>query len=172
MTVPIPNITDEENKAARIIELLSKAARASFGTDAPLSETSDALAECRALIDGDADIEWICTAIFQSACAQQLNLGDDARARRKDAEVYFLQRQDGLIKIGYSQDAKVRASQLHGPIGQRLRLLATMPGGCEKEAELHKRFARHRVRGEWFNPSPEITDFINSLPLQPSLLPN
>lgn len=33
-------------------------------------------------------------------------------------------------------------------------------------AQLHERFAEHRVRGEWFRLVPEIVAYINSLPAQ------
>jgi hypothetical protein len=41
-------------------------------------------------------------------------------------------------------------------------ILAVLPG-ADRERQLHKRFAVHRVRGEWFRQDPEILTFIDSL---------
>jgi hypothetical protein len=43
-----------------------------------------------------------------------------------------------------------------------LEILAVLPG-ADRERQLHKRFAVHRVRGEWFRQDPEILTFIDSL---------
>lgn len=72
--------------------------------------------------------------------------------------VYFGAR-DGLIKIGTSTQLNVRASVLG------IGVLATEPGGYRRENELHRKFAHLRIteRGEWFEPGPELLDYIESL---------
>lgn len=41
-----------------------------------------------------------------------------------------------------------------------IHLLGTMPGGKQIESELHHKFSRERIRGEWFNPSVELLAYI------------
>lgn len=76
--------------------------------------------------------------------------------------IYFIQDTSVLnIKIGFTggnPEDRRAALQTGSPIG--LVLLGTTPGGKEKEAELHQRFASARVHGEWFKPVPELLQFI------------
>jgi len=53
-----------------------------------------------------------------------------------------------------------------------LEIIHTMPGNqyggdsatVVSEAGLHRRFKKHRVRGEWFRWCPEIEEFIKPKP--------
>lgn len=75
--------------------------------------------------------------------------------RAREATVYYVQRGDGLIKIGFSSVPRQRVANLrreHGP----LELLATHKGGRDAEQVQHRRFDRLRVTGEWFRPEPEL----------------
>jgi len=74
--------------------------------------------------------------------------------------VYFIRRPDGLIKIGFSKDPQSRRSALAGQSGVMLEMLATKPGDRSEEQALHRRFAAHRVTGEWFRPAPELCEYI------------
>lgn len=73
--------------------------------------------------------------------------------------VYFLQDEDGFVKIGHAQDVKARVAVLQTASRQTLRLLGAMPGGRREEAALHRRFAPTRARGEWFAPTPTLLVF-------------
>lgn len=79
-----------------------------------------------------------------------------------DVVVYFIQRGDGPIKIGYSKNPKGRLSALQTGIPERLTLLGVVPGGKAREQELHREFGRTRIQGEWFHPSPSLLDFIRA----------
>lgn len=94
--------------------------------------------------------------------------------------VYFIS-DDTLVKIGYTDgSARERLAALQTGNGNPLRVLAECPKwGIEKERELHQQFASDRVRGEWFNLSPDLIKLINGLnrqafisqqPQQPSVL--
>lgn len=84
--------------------------------------------------------------------------------RRRIAGVYFIrQGDDGYIKIGYSEHIKKRLRGLQGASPVKLQLLATMNGTTKDEQDLHKRFKSYRKMGEWFEPVPELLDFINRL---------
>lgn len=75
--------------------------------------------------------------------------------------IYFIQSEDGgPIKIGFSEDPKTRlvALQTHNPA--KLQILSVIEGSSDDETRLHKKFADHKVQGEWFRPHRSILDFI------------
>lgn len=78
--------------------------------------------------------------------------------------VYFITDGVGHVKIGYTVDvsARVRELQVGNPFP--LSVIAAVKGGAQLERELHRRFAEHRMCGEWFKLAPEIVDYIASLP--------
>lgn len=78
--------------------------------------------------------------------------------------VYFLRRQDGAIKIGYSAQPRVRLATLRGEHGE-LDVLALTPGGRDLEASLHERFPEARIgRTEWFAPCEALVALVRDLP--------
>jgi hypothetical protein len=80
--------------------------------------------------------------------------------------VYFMRVRrdhDPRIKIGYAEDVKARAASVEYEIGERVEILGVMPGMKAEETALHRRFASTRIdRTEFFRPSPELTDFIDT----------
>lgn len=73
----------------------------------------------------------------------------------KPTTIYFVQRTDGLIKIGITKNLKRRLPQIskaHGP----LVVLRSERGGKSEEARLHLRLASFNQFGEWFAPVPEV----------------
>jgi hypothetical protein len=84
------------------------------------------------------------------------------KAALKTTCVYFIEAA-GLVKIGYTQDLRMRMAGLQTGSPARLTLLATIPGDKSKEAELHIRFASDRKHGEWFEFSAAIKAFLENL---------
>lgn len=77
--------------------------------------------------------------------------------------IYFAQAGDGgAIKIGSSRNAQRRVLSLGNAAHEDISLLGVMSGGTADEFTLHKKFAAHRIRREWFHPAPELLDFIKS----------
>lgn len=72
--------------------------------------------------------------------------------------VYFVQvGARGPIKIGSARNVYYRFKDLQTANHQELRLLgAVVDWGVEEERALHARFAKHRVRGEWFRPDADL----------------
>lgn len=67
------------------------------------------------------------------------------------------------IKIGISDKPLRRVfDDLHCD-----ELLGVEIGGGDREAALHRQFAHCRVRGEWFEATPDLIAYIASLPSDP-----
>lgn len=82
--------------------------------------------------------------------------------RRQAARVYFIQDGDA-VNIGHSVSPERRMAGI--TTCRELRLLLMIPGGPARERELHKKFAKFRVKGEWFQLAPPILDFIENAKL-------
>lgn len=71
----------------------------------------------------------------------------------KRAHVYFIATAD-KIKIGVAFDPLKRLRGLQTGNPEKLELIATFRGGLALEGEIHAKYARHRVHGEWFHRAP------------------
>ena len=89
-----------------------------------------------------------------------LETSEDKRNRlARTQRVYFIS--DGeLVKIGVSVDPFSRLAELQVANGRPLVLLGDIPGGTKIERALHKRFARLRRGGEWFEAASSLLDYI------------
>lgn len=76
--------------------------------------------------------------------------------------IYFVQSEDGFIKIGCSQNVKSRFRTIQGDNHMKIKLIGKMKGGYDLEAKLHRKFKKFRKRGEWFHPAPELIGYIAS----------
>jgi len=79
--------------------------------------------------------------------------------------VYFITaRCLGLGKIGFAKNPwnRLLKMQVDSPVA--LSLERAFDGGLDHERELHRQFACDRVRGEWFNISPELGAFMATQP--------
>ena len=91
--------------------------------------------------------------------AQRANARPDA----SEGLVYFIRSEAGPIKIGKARDPQARLKTLQTSHFAKLEIAATCEGGLPKEAEYHRRFAKHRLEGEWFDPHPDILAEIDRL---------
>lgn len=81
--------------------------------------------------------------------------------RRAKTKVYFIQSEnEGPIKIGCAIDPIARMLSLQTSHPNQLRLLAVVDGSYKEEAKLHRLFANYRIKGEWFHPSTQLTEYI------------
>lgn len=78
---------------------------------------------------------------------------------KKRSFVYFIAQGD-LVKIGVSTDVKKRVYALTTSNPRALRLIRRIDGCRKVEAEMHKRFASLRVKGEWFSLSGELAEYL------------
>lgn len=80
--------------------------------------------------------------------------------------VYFIQAPSGPLKIGFTRNLLVRFSTLQVGNHEPLTLLAAAYLEREVESDLHARFHRFLIRGEWFEPHAEVLDYAQSLPTE------
>lgn len=84
--------------------------------------------------------------------------------------VYFVLDADRLhlrVKIGFTTSlmARLKALAPQTKWGQQPILLALESGGMEREQELHRKFDRLRLYGEWFDyEDDELRGYIAALP--------
>jgi hypothetical protein len=80
--------------------------------------------------------------------------------------VYFIRAPiNGLIKIGHTRNhPHVRLRELRANSPVPLKFLGCLPGdlGKGKEHELHVQFRHLRQHHEWFEPGPDLLDFIEN----------
>ena len=83
------------------------------------------------------------------------------RESGKKAQVYFIGNTDyELVKIGFSSEPEKRVKQLQTGCPFPITILHTEVGTPKNESELHRRFSKHRVNGEWFKLSLSILNYI------------
>jgi hypothetical protein len=70
--------------------------------------------------------------------------------------LYFIRSEGGPIKIGVSYDPARRVRDLQTSNPHPLTLLCVLQGEGHRECDYHRRFAAHRLQGEWFSPHPDI----------------
>jgi hypothetical protein len=73
--------------------------------------------------------------------------------------VYFIRAGDA-IKIGRTGNMAARLRSLATASAVALELLATMPGGRQVEARLHRQWRHLHIRGEWFRADEELLRYI------------
>jgi hypothetical protein len=79
--------------------------------------------------------------------------------------IYFVAcREADAVKIGIcSARVHKRVSMLQVGCPLRLELMGVQDGYTEEERELLKRFAAHRIHGEWFRLTDEIREYAATL---------
>jgi hypothetical protein len=79
------------------------------------------------------------------------------------SEVYFIQNeQANMIKIGFSTDVNRRLDSLQTASPHPLQLMLSVPGSLQDEHSLHRLFDSCRGHGEWFEPHPDLLEFIDT----------
>lgn len=68
---------------------------------------------------------------------------------------------DSALKIGWTErhPSKGRLAHLQTATEKTLEIIGYVVGTVEDERELQRRFADHRIRGEWFHPVQEIVAY-------------
>jgi hypothetical protein len=106
----------------------------------------------------------LCTKESRLLYLQTTNWTELVESPKKSLVYFILDTGNKLIKIGFSKSVEARLNNLQMGNINALRLLAVCEGARTEENQLHKKFAKHRVRSEWFKDCEEIRDFIATLP--------
>ena len=85
------------------------------------------------------------------------------KQRVKEPVVYFVQAENGRIKIGNTKYLETRLAIMRGQSPITIELLATVKGGRREEFAYHARFAAYRLHGEWFEPHHDILNEISQI---------
>jgi hypothetical protein len=84
-------------------------------------------------------------------------------AGSKKGYIYFATDGD-FVKIGWTgiwpPSERIKKQQTGN--GRPIWILGCIPGSQNAERGYHRRFARHRVRGEWFRLTPDLEQFIRA----------
>lgn len=77
--------------------------------------------------------------------------------------IYFIQPIDGgPIKIGRTNYIQRRFSELQNAASQELKILGVTEGHAKEEYDLHLLFSSAKLHGEWFEPIPELVEYISA----------
>lgn len=75
--------------------------------------------------------------------------------------VYFISDESGPIKIGKSKNPRARLASMQTSSHTPLSILGVIDDADDlKEKDLHRKFDAIRLKGEWFQRTPELLDFI------------
>lgn len=79
--------------------------------------------------------------------------------------VYLLKADNGLYKIGHTGDYRdrIRTFKVKLPFDVQYEHIIPADDRLQVELTLHKRYAKQRIRGEWFDLSTEDVRYIKSL---------
>ena len=81
-------------------------------------------------------------------------------------QLYFMQSETGLIKIGISKNPEKRRVSLENEMKEKIVILKTLQHS-EYERNLHKSFhcynAFYKGYTEWFTPYPDLLEFVDSV---------
>jgi hypothetical protein len=83
--------------------------------------------------------------------------------RLRHSFVYFIQADNGMVKIGYAGNPVLRLRTMQSGSPLALRLLVYARGDSVAEERLHAAFDSCRHTGEWFRPDAALMAYIADL---------
>ena len=90
-----------------------------------------------------------------------------SRGVKQQGFIYFLLSEKlDAVKIGFTRnnDMKVRLRDCQTWSPHEYDVLKVVEGTMLEERQLHRRFAKDKIRGEWFKYSEALKDYIFLLP--------
>ena len=70
---------------------------------------------------------------------------------------------NGKIKVGFSVSPQARLRGLQTGNHEPLTIIKAVPGDRKREQEVKNHLSQHKLRGEWYEPAPEVLQFIEQL---------
>lgn len=105
-----------------------------------------------------------------AAMWQDLGRRLSERVKAAPGVIYFIQCGDfPIVKVGYTHSPCIakRFTSLQTSSPFKLKTLLEVEGWLEQELDLHSRFRKLRIRGEWYRLEGELLEFIQAHPKRP-----
>lgn len=109
----------------------------------------------------DAEKARIINQLFSSDDDDLLPPAASPTTREPETFVYFVASR-GFIKIGLTTNWKSRLSSLQVANPDPLEVLLILGRPSIFEKTMHREFAKHHAKGEWFKDHQDIRDYIES----------
>lgn len=110
----------------------------------------------RGLIAPDVDLE----SLYQ-ARVQERDLNRNSNDAPKSGFIYFIRfDRTKRLKIGYTTKLGSRLRTIENAGGERGQLCALLVGSLSLENDAHRSFRKWRLKGEWFDYTPECAAHI------------
>lgn len=77
--------------------------------------------------------------------------------------LYGIQCAEGPIKLGRAINPEKRRKQIQTGFAEPIRIIATAPEYVVSEAEAHRRWRSIRIRSEWFEPRPDLVEWLHDI---------
>ena len=114
----------------------------------------------RAIEEGiEQQLRYRLTALDQALCSRKDYVPQDITNYEQDTFVYMMRHQNGLTKIGKSNNPSTRERTLQAE-DPRLEMIFHCKAHGSTERRLHQIFESVRVRGEWFDLMPHHVEWI------------
>lgn len=81
---------------------------------------------------------------------------------KKDVVYFIGDKENKVVKIGYTNDIKNRLQVIQTGYPRKLEVFTTINGDMKLERQLHDKFSKYRLHGEWFELCEEINDYIEN----------
>lgn len=144
------------------------------GTDGDSSANKQAssdqnLTTARARKQKELDAEyWALMAHYAPSLTEREAIAPRGQSLPAAGTIYFVGPEGGPIKIGFASRLEFRLRELRTMNAFPLMVHATLEGHPSLKRDYHRKFAAHRLHGEWFAPHPDILaeiDRLNALAL-------
>ena len=126
-------------------------------TDADVARICEAMKDC---VPGQAH-KVIFNAANKNITVQRLPIGYIVQKTIDPAGWVYFVRAGERVKIGYARNYKTRMKELQTGCPYSLTLLMALEAKPERERELHREFAAHRVQGEWFHLEGYLSKYLD-----------
>lgn len=83
----------------------------------------------------------------------------------KSTALYFIQEQNGPVKIGYARDPRERIKSMQVGNPRPLELVFWTRTPTEVEGRVHRLLADHRIMGEWYAPNADVWAVLEAVEL-------
>jgi len=100
-----------------------------------------------------------CRRYFETGVLVDLEI---EKIKKEDYVYVFVNKEYAVCKIGYSNNPIKRLAQIQTGCPFKITRQLMIPGGVEKERELHDKYKGFRLEGEWFAFKGELKDAVLS----------